>query len=308
MTPDMAAQFAVQFIFMALVLGLRFRQIDGRASPDCQYYLNIAVGRPTPKPYCYRVLVPWLTMLGIFVTPFKPINIMRVIVTTGIVGFLGVAYFLALHLGCTPWQATVVVIILISTDSLIGNWVMFPWLADPWAFAFAGMATMLDPIGAAVFLALSASAKEAGWILGTVAALMLGAPWWVPLPGLALLLLLRFILKAGPPDVEWLQKPFSYAQSSKRRDWFSYRKNLSGLKATPFVALWSLAGAGTGGTAAALAFFAWFQTLFAVDHGRLIACCTLWVVPMAVAVCPDNLLAVWVLAQSFWPTEQTEWV
>jgi len=300
-------QVAAQLAVIAVVLALRMRQIDGRISPDGQYYLNMSIGRPTPKPYCFRVFVPFVSRMLRFL-PMEPHWTMRCVVFAGMIALLASSYLLTLSLGGSTWAAFAVVMVLIMTESLVGSWIMFPWLTDSWAMAFAVAASLSSLPLAALLLLLSALSKETGYALGA-AFILLRDPshWWVAVPGAIALILARLTIKPSPPDQEWLKNPIAYSQASKRREWFSYSKNLGHMKLTPFAAAALLPGTVFAVPAAAVAVIAWAQTLIAVDHARLISMALPFVVPMVAVVADDWMLAVWVLSSLFWPSTDMEY-
>lgn len=289
---------------IAVVLVLRYWTIDGRVSPDSRYYMNACVGRPVPSPYRYRVLVPWVTRAIVAVTGFPVHYVMRGVVAVGSVACCVACYMLTLHLGGSPYAATAAVLVILATESLYGIWVMFPWLADPWAMAFAVFACCADPIAACVLLMFAALSKEGGWLLGSAWIVALEPSlFWVPIPGLATLILLRLVLRAAPPDQDWLLHPFSYSAAKKRRTWFSYRANLSAMKLSPFLALGLLPETGLVVPSAVVAAIAWLQTFYAVDHARLIGLCMVFIVPAVASVSPLWLLPIWVVVSLYWPFE-----
>ena len=290
-------------VIVAVILGLRFAQIDGRTSPDASYYMNIVVGRGAPSPYRYRMFVPWLTMLGVKLTKADVHKVMRAIVTTGTVACAALCYLFTLTLGANPWTAALATTILLATDALFGAWIMFPWLADPWAMAFAVAACCVDPISASILLFLAALAKEGGWLLGSAFIISVNpALWWVAVPGLVALVALRLIFRPTPPDTEWLEQPARYAWVTKRRKWLNYKYNLSGLKLIPvgcalfLPAQWTIPVVIVVGLAYA-------QTWVSVDHQRLIALAAVFVVPICVLQAPDWVLFLWALASVYWPYE-----
>lgn len=288
----------------AVALVARYRQIDGRNSPDCQRYLSMAVGRRVPKPYCYRIFLPWLER-SISWLPISTHIIMRALVVVGVVAALAASAWLALELGASLPVVAAILAILIATNSLVGAWIMFPWLADPWATALAVSACAVgEPISAAVLLALAATAKEAMWALGSLYLLLVHPEWWwAVLPGAALLVLLRLIIKAAPPDEEWLVRPLATAHAKKKRIWLSYGPNLGHLKGLPLVACWVLPSCSTWNIPVAVFALAWAQTLVAMDHARLIAAALPFVVPIVATHCEPWLLALWAVSSLFWPLE-----
>lgn len=284
-----------------VVFLLRLRQIDGRTSPDCQYYLNMSIGKRVPRPYSARVLVPLATRLlgwlGV-----SPHLVMRGVVFCGVVAFLVASYVFVLVIGGSYWVASAAVTVLIMTEALVGTWIMFPWLADPWACAFGVMALCCgDPVVASCFLVLSAISKEGPFAVCAVfVALWIPEMWWAGIPGLLVWMFLFLAVPHAPPDTDWLKTPISYAHGKKRRLWFNYHKNIGHLKATPWIASWELAQSSAALPVLAACGVAWAQTLVAVDHARLIALAMIVVVPFAAVECDPRLLMAWVLLSLFW--------
>ena len=303
-----AAELAIQAILLATIVALRYVDTDGRISPDGQYYLNRSIGRRVPSPYAYRILLPYLCNAINRFERFKPLNTMRVLCTLGNIALLAAVYLFTLSLGGTPWQAFAATAVIICTDTLFGTWVMFPWLVDSWSLAFALFACCVDPFSAAILLTLAILTKEVGWLLGS-AFILITTPtlWWVPLPALACYLLILLITRPAPPDQTWLAHPFREAQLRKLRNWFSYKRNLLGLKASPFVIAAYAPQTPYLKQLGALVALAWLQNHVAQDQGRLLAACTPFVIPIIAIITPDWVLSLWVLTTIFWPFS-TEWI
>lgn len=285
--------------------GMRYLQLDGRVAPDCQRYLDMVVGRKVPSPFCYRVGLPWFSRLFYIGKKLNPMHILRTISTVGVFACVASVYFLTLSLGGDQWQATVAAIVVVMTDGVGGNWVMFPWLTDSWAYTFAATASLFGPVPAAVLLTAAAVTKEPSWAIGGLFYLLLFGwdMWWVLLPGAAALALLRLVIKPAPPDCEYLKNQFHYTHVTKMRSWFSFQRNVSHLKLTPWFALYVLPGTGSGVTALSMAALCWAQTLVAVDHARLIGVMSIFIAPLVAVHAAPWVLGVWALGSVYWPFE-----
>lgn len=301
---------AIALTALAVVTALRFRQIDGRASPDCQYYINHAGGQTPPSPYCYRLLTIWLARL-VMLAGVQPIHALRAVSTVGSLACVGLVYGAVCQWSGTPLQAGVAAVCLVMADGAFGSWVMFPWLTDGMACALGIAAAVASPVWAAVLLLAAALTKEAVFVMAW-AFIVVSDPsaWWTCLAGLGAIGTARLLVRPGPGfavHAAWLKQPFLYSQIKKSREWFLFSKNLSGAKALPWAAAAVLPAAPLGLAAGAVTLLAFAQTLVAVDHARLIGLAVPWVASVTVLSLPDWALVPMLLLMLFWPT-QTEYV
>lgn len=289
-------------LLLALVYLLKLRLIDGRISPDCDAYLGLAVGRPTQSPYRWRIFVPYIARL--FAWAGEPKTVVRAVVHVGNALVLASAYALTLSFGGTPWQAFAVSLILLTTNTLYGTWIMFPWLVDSWAVSWALLACLSigTPWLACLFLALAAITKEYLLLLGYVFIVSTNPSlWWVCIPGILLYTTLLLTLKALPSGNDSPLLILKLVSTDRRRYWFDWRSILSGMHASPYVIAAILPSSPHKWTIAVVAFFAWLQLHIAFDRGRLVALALPFVLPLVALSTPDWVLSLWVLATLFWP-------
>jgi hypothetical protein len=298
-------------LVIAVVLFLRYRQVEKhqRISPDCRYYLQMVRGDGAPKPYNRRVLVPWVsrTLDRLLYTP-RDIMLRRVVLV-GTVLCPFVVYAVTLKLNGTAFVALVAALVFIGTESLTGCWLLLPMLVDSWALAFAGLAFLApDPISCAAVLLLAAMTKEIGWALGSAFVIALTPMWWwVAVPGAVALILLARTQPSRPADRPSLERPIRHALDQKRAVWFDYGRSLSGMKATPWMAAAVLPGSAIYLPALLVVGIAAAQCFVAVDHGRLIAMCGVFLIPVVAVAAPEWVLGPWALASLLWPFK-AEWI
>lgn len=296
------------YAVVAVALVLRYMQIDGRTSPDSEYYLGMVVSRSVPKPYCHRPLVPLAAKAIVKATGWSPHHVMRVLVVAGVVTAVVAAMAWAQSMGLSALAVATVGIVIVATDSLVGSWIMFPWLVDSWSVAFALLA-LASPYWwlSALLLVLAAVSKEAAFVVA--AAFMVALEpgmWWVAVPGVAALGLIRLLVTPAPPNQEWLKNPVRQAFQRKRRLWLSWQKNLSHLKATPYLVAWLIPGTTWAAPLAVVWAIAWLQCHVAMDHARLLALAVPFTIPVLASLIDPQWLVMWALISWFWPFEAAE--
>ena len=298
-------EHAAALALIAVVFVLRYRQIYPRVTKDCDFYLNMAHGKRAPKPYCYRVLVPYVARM--FRTPETAL---RRIALTGTALLPFVVYAVTLKLSGSTLAATAAALVLIGTDSLVGFSIMVPFLVDSWALVFAGLAFLApDPVSCAVALVLAALTKEIGYVLGAAFVVVtMPVLWPVAVPGFVALCVLRIARRPASTECPWILRPFKTAIHGKRRVWFDYGRALSGMKATPWIAAAFLPVAECRVAAFVVIAIAAAQTFVGLDHGRLVAMSCVFVVPVVAVAVPEWVLAPWALVSIFWPFNSREWI
>lgn len=284
-------EHAIAVAALAVVFAMRYEQITGVVSPDCEYYLKMASGESVPAPYCYRVGLPM----------FRSESVVKWGALAGTIATVGLVYVITVQFGGGAFAAFCAGSAVVMADALVGCWLHLPWLVDSGSTAWALAAIASPAAFAAVFLVLAALWKESGWALGSVFWLLMGWTWWVPIPGLIALIALRIIITAAPADKEWLESPVACARRKKRSLWFSWRSNLSGMRATPYAACLALPTSAFVLPALGVIVLAWAQTLVAMDHARLIAAAGPFVAPIVAIALPEWALAAWMLFGLFWP-------
>jgi hypothetical protein len=302
----------VGWLALAVFMALRFRQIDGRISPDGQYYASAVIGRHPPRPYSGRPLIPWLARL---IPWFDPHNKLRIMATIGVILGPIATVLLCLSLGATQGRAVSAAILMVGMDSFFGSWVMFPFIVDAPAFTTSLLACAVAPSHptlAGLLLCAAVPMKEHAAVLGLAWCMALGvlSPVWL-VPAAAIFAACQ-LLTVGPSHVahqSWINRQFFMSQNSKRRYWFLYSHNLSGMKAVPF-AIAAIAFSLPQTLAVAVlsvVVLSWLPTLTAMDHSRVVGFCAPWLCATLCAYCPEWAIVPLVLACTFWPLS-TEYI
>jgi len=183
-----------------------------RMSPDGAFYVAVAKGEPTPRPYCFRWLWPlacnkrimaWQIMSAVSLIAWGPL----------------VAWFARIH-GLSGVQCVAAAALLCGLPGFFRVNVLLPVLVDPPAFALALLSACLTleghPAWGVAAALLCGASKEAGPIFAAAFCL---SPW--PLLGL---LAAGWWRKAGliPPGTPWLARPVAEALRVHRGHWLGW--------------------------------------------------------------------------------------
>jgi hypothetical protein len=190
----------VAFAWAAIVVGYEFWFYVPRLSPDGERYLAIGRGKPVPRPYSYRWLLPAL---------FRTDT--RLWVGFSYLALCVAAFEVALWAGGT-WGGLFAAVLFTGATGLFRTSVMLPVITEPVSFALSlGAALMFrggHTAGGVILSMLAGACRESApvfiacWTLNPWALVGLVTPKWLG--------------RYAEPDAEYLSSPFQDARKIKR--------------------------------------------------------------------------------------------